>query len=373
MKKSIVCILCCFILFSSQESFAWENKEKGFFEDPIIISREEWGANERYNLYDSIYWKQILERWKNAPKTQKSQEQINKEKEKQNKINTYLNENFYDQFDIEYKNILNPQGAKYAWPLEYVDYMDGIIIHHTHSEYTSSIEWMKQIQKYHSINRQWGDIGYNYIIGYNGEIFEWREWWDYVAAAHSKYNNRSNIWIAVLWNYTSKWLKPAQYKSLDTLIKFVSKKYWIDLSKKKYYHMDCSWKKCEDFYLETYKDSTLIWHRDSWHTSCPGEVLYKQIQTLREENLDFTRWFTPISRKERKTIIEKQQEISRTTAQKRKLADIHKYRRFFTKYNKQEKELILEKVELRLELEQDQERRKNLKIIRFTLLLETKY
>jgi hypothetical protein len=53
--------------------------------------------------------------------------------------------------------------------------------------------------------------------------------------------------------------------------------------------MECAGEKCSDFYIETYLDSVLVGHRDTGHTNCPGEKLYRQIQEIRENNLEFTK------------------------------------------------------------------------------------
>jgi N-acetylmuramoyl-L-alanine amidase len=71
--------------------------------------------------------------------------------------------------------------------------VNAIVVHHTHTEYTDSFEGIKQIYKYHALSKSWGDIGYNYIIGYDGEIFEGRQGGDYTVAAHSVWNNISTV------------------------------------------------------------------------------------------------------------------------------------------------------------------------------------
>jgi predicted secreted protein len=77
-------------------------------------------------------------------------------KEKNQKINNYLNNNFSSQFTssetISYNKNTN---TEYAWDLKYTEYVDSIIVHHTHSEYDDDLTGLNQIHKYHSINRQW--------------------------------------------------------------------------------------------------------------------------------------------------------------------------------------------------------------------------
>jgi N-acetyl-anhydromuramyl-L-alanine amidase AmpD len=152
---------------------------------------------------------------------------------------------------------------------------------------------MKAIYKYHSLGRQWGDIGYNYVIWYNGEIFEWRAWGDYVVWAHALWNNRSTVGISVMGNYTKKPISEKQYTALKNLVRYLAYKYWINLNDTFPLHEDCSWKDCP-LGIKTQDYYTLAWHRDGGITSCPWNDLYKQMQKIREEVQYETRLYTPI-------------------------------------------------------------------------------
>lgn len=57
---------------------------------------------------------------------------------------------------------------------------------------------IRGVYRYHAVSRGWGDIGYNYIVGQNGRIYEGRAGGDYVAGAHALYNNKNSIGISVL-------------------------------------------------------------------------------------------------------------------------------------------------------------------------------
>ena len=160
-----------------------------------IFTREQWGADEEYAYRDSTYWKEKIEKWqKNAEKPltdaqKKAQEKAaNLSKEKIKYINTY-----FAKENTTTETIDSKEGRPLAWPIKKSDYVNAIVIHHTHSEYDDSYEGIKDIYKYHSLSKSWGDIGYNYIIGYDGEIFEGRQGGYYVVAAHSVWNNISTV------------------------------------------------------------------------------------------------------------------------------------------------------------------------------------
>lgn len=360
MLKKTIFFVSLIILLGFQKMYAIENIPQ----KPEIIPRESWGANELYTDIESSYWQAILERRKNSVSNE-TEKQKQKREEDYAKSLAFINENFSSQntatkilrYDV--KNDL-----KLAWPLKYTDYVNAIVVHHTHSEYKSSVDWMNDIYRYHSLNRQWWDIGYNYIIGYDGEIYEGKKWGDYVAAAHSHWNNYSTLWIAVMWNYESEGINEKQYASLESLVRYFTWKYGIDLSKKYYYHMDCAGEKCNTFPLETYLESTLVWHRDTGHTSCPGEKLYEQIQQIREDNLDFTQGFTPIKRED--TLVKEAEQDLYTPI-------IQKYIKILQWYSLEDRKTMLQKVEQLIKNYSDDEmKRKIFQIFRLALILSNK-
>lgn len=293
MKKIWIHICALFILCGYWSLYAGDIPEK-----PEIISREEWWADESYTDRNSSYWQEIIAKRNDFQSsnqgTNLTPAQLKAQQDSKKAID-YVNENFSDHFDIDEK-IYSYNGDTQAWPLQYMDTVDALVIHHTDSEYTDSQTGIQDIYKYHSLSRQWGDIGYNYIIWYDWKIYEGRKWWDYVSAAHSKWNNYSTMWIALMWNYSNKWLSSEQYAALKQLVSYLSYHYGIDLNARYYYNMDCAGTACQSFPLETTMYTRLVWHRDTGHTSCPWDQLYAQIQQLREELRQETAWYLPVPR-----------------------------------------------------------------------------
>ncbi len=270
MKK----ILIAFILFFSFSgiTFALEWIE--------IITREQRWANEEYRYLDSAEWKAIIEKRNNTPTVELTQAQKDKI-EKQKLMNEILIEKYYDD-----NNLVSVQTEEnwreLAWPIQKTKSVKGIIIHHTVSDYDNSIKWIRAIYQYHAISNQRGDIWYNYIIWKDWEIFEWRAWGDNVVWAHAKWNNRSTVWIAVLWSYGTQEINAKQYASLKKLSKYLIEKYNIDLNGTMYFHKECIWSDCT-LPLTSFPLEPLIWHRDAWSTSCPWDKLYAQVQQMKQE------------------------------------------------------------------------------------------
>ena len=254
-----------------------------------IISREQWWANENYRYLDWKEWKEILKNRKEKASNQnkiytKEQKQKIKEyaQKEKTKNNIMLNE-FWEYIELRDK-IKYENTRKLAWPISKAKKINSIIIHHTHLDYESSVEWVRRIYKYHALTRQWWDIWYNYLIGKNGEIFEWRAGWDYAVWAHDKRNNIWSIWIAMIWDYSENDINKKQYTALRKLTKYLVNKYKIDIWKKTYFHEECNLDKCEKL-LKSELKYPIIWHRDAWHTTCPWDKLYAEITKLRKDIL----------------------------------------------------------------------------------------
>lgn len=259
-------------------------------EEINIISREQWGADEWYRYLDSEKWQKILKKWEETPKRELTEYQkklADIKAKKVKKANNYLINNHSNIFWI--KNIVKQEdGHKLAWPIAYSNKKVAIIIHHTDSEVWEggdNYKVMRDIYKYHSITRWWWDIGYNFLVWTNWEIFEWRAWWDYVVWAHDKWNNQATIWVSLIWNYSGKEASAKQMESLKKLIKYLIKKYNINIKRKMPFFKWCLWvwEKCIEKPLIISYEYPIIGHRDAWHTTCPWEKLYAQMQEMKKE------------------------------------------------------------------------------------------
>lgn len=112
---------------------------------------------------------------------------------------------------------------------------------------------MKGIQNYHMDNKNWFDIGYNFVVGEDGNVYEGRGWGK--KGAHSiPYNNKS-IGICILGDYRSRTPNVAAVEAISKLIAYgVSNN-------------------------EIKSDYKLLGHRQTWATNCPGDDLFAMIQS----------------------------------------------------------------------------------------------
>lgn len=267
--------------------------------DIKIISREEWWADESYRFLDSKEWEEIFKKRKAEAEKEKNftEEQILKQKENAEKRIQILEKLNNEFWKYRKTNVIQSEenGRKLARPIELSENITWIVVHHTASNYEDSYDGIRRIYKFHALWREWGDIWYNYIIWKDWEIFEWRSGGERSVAAHDLWNNKWNIWISLIWDFSIEWPREEQREALKKLTKYLVKKYDIDLNQKKYFHKVCVETNCEHP-LDSFQEYPIIWHRDAGHTSCPGEELYHQLQLIKSE-LRSELWFVQYSKK----------------------------------------------------------------------------
>lgn len=131
-----------------------------------------------------------------------------------------------------------------------------ITLHHTDEHAgmrgRSDAEVVRAIQAYHRDTLGWADIGYHYLVGRDGRVYEGRA----VSAqgAHSGgANNKNNLGISVIGNF-SCCLPPAT--QLEALAGFLA-------DRRRAYGVGAG---------------QVLGHRDLGNTECPGNALYAWLQ-----------------------------------------------------------------------------------------------
>ncbi len=193
-----------------------------------------------------------------------------------------------------------PLERKYEWSnamfwnhyLIYPDYFNyhknKIIIHHTAVDYGANRtindvkKELQHIYKYHTINRDFGDIGYNFLIDQMWNIYEWRAGGQWAVWMHASNNNVSSIWIALMWNFQNDTPTIEQMKSLVNLTTAVAKYYHIDPLG---YTYTFSTNTEKEPYVVATKNPNIMWHKNVKNTACPGTNLYNLLPKIRNEVL----------------------------------------------------------------------------------------
>ena len=149
-----------------------------------------------------------------------------------------------------------------------------IIIHHSagSNSDTNYIQIVRSIYIYHTVERGWSDIGYNYLVAQDGTLFKGRDPGSYeqdnVLGAHFCASNTGTMGICVLGDYME--LSPPQdaIQSLKELITWKLGKDSLDPLGIYPHPLNASL-------------NVIAGHRDGCATACPGDSLYNQLPEFR--------------------------------------------------------------------------------------------
>lgn len=195
--------------------------------------------------------------------------------------------NFPLEWKYESSNMM--MGNHYLiYPDYYNHHKNKIIIHHTAVDYKP--EWTiddvkKEIQSiytYHTINRDFGDIGYNFLIDQMWNIYEWRAGGEWAVWMHASSNNVTSIWISLMGNFQYDKPTVEQMEALVNLTTAIAKFYHIDPLG---YAYTFSVNNDEEPYVVATKNPNIMWHKHVKNTSCPGVNLEKFLPKIRDEVL----------------------------------------------------------------------------------------
>jgi N-acetylmuramoyl-L-alanine amidase len=139
-----------------------------------------------------------------------------------------------------------------------------ITLHHTAElagmATRTDAELVRGIQTFHQDGRGWADIGYHYVIGRDGNVYEGRELG--VQGAHAGAgNNEENLGISLIGDFTAS---PPDARQLETTRLFLiaqQERYGVPMA-------------------EVYG------HREFKPTECPGSALFAWLEAYRAEAIE---------------------------------------------------------------------------------------
>ena len=156
-----------------------------------------------------------------------------------------------------------------------------LIVHHTVNG-NSSTNWaaiVRAIWAYHTLNLEWGDIGYNYLVDMNGVIYEGHLGGDDVIGTHAAGANAGSMALAFIGTFTTATYNPpgisppaAMRNSAIELFAWKADQRDIDVHGSGYLP-DVDWTL-----------PNLMGHRDVYGTTqCPGDQAYDLLPWLRDQ------------------------------------------------------------------------------------------
>jgi hypothetical protein len=148
-----------------------------------------------------------------------------------------------------------------------------LIVHHTADNPPASGDfaaWVRAIQAFHINGNGWNDIGYNFLLGPDGVIFEGRG--DGILGAHFSGVNTGTAGAAILGNYNNAAAPEAAFRSLYRLLAWQASQWAIDPSAQARHGASG---------LNLW---TISGHRDGPSpTDCPGHANYALLPQVRTE------------------------------------------------------------------------------------------
>lgn len=159
--------------------------------------------------------------------------------------------------------------------------IQGVFVHHTAgtNSYAASDSpaIVRGIHAYHVESRGWCDIGYNFLVDRYGQIFEGRRggWRKPIRGAHSGEYNLNTAGISLMGTFEVDTPPTAMKEALTRLVSWVIGSHYRDpLGTTTMYSSTTGYAKVFN---------VISGHRDSMDTTCPGDVVYAWLPTLRQD------------------------------------------------------------------------------------------
>ncbi len=181
--------------------------------------------------------------------------------------------------------------SKMTWTPRNYD-LQAAVVHHTAgtNNYTraQSAGIVRGIYHYHAVSRDWGDIGYHFLVDKYGQVFEGRAGslaapaGQLPEAAHARGFNRGTLGISVLGDYTSLYAPESILNTMAHVIAWKFDAAGLD--------MDTPSGMISPGTAARPKGQNLprvFAHRDVGATTCPGNNIYARIPMLHEKVATF--------------------------------------------------------------------------------------
>lgn len=135
-----------------------------------------------------------------------------------------------------------------------------LYVHHTYvpappcTDFARCAADMRSMQSFHQDTRGWEDIGYSFVVGSDGYVYEGRGW--HWVGAHTRGHNSRGFGVAIVGNYTAGLPTEAALRTLHDLLP-----------------------RCAVRAGLLRPDYALLGHRQLVHTDCPGDALFNLLRT----------------------------------------------------------------------------------------------
>ncbi|HEV2128483.1 MAG TPA: SH3 domain-containing protein, partial [Thermomicrobiales bacterium] len=157
-------------------------------------------------------------------------------------------------------------GGTHEWTPQYRA-VEHIIIHHSVTpQFRDPLVEIRSIHYYHAVTRGWGDIGYNYLVDFLGNVYEGRKGGDNVVGGHAFQYAYGSSGICSMGSFELESSTPEAIAALVWITAWVGRD--LDPLGRSDFH-------------ETPNCPTIAGHRDVNDSTCPGDGLYADLPYIR--------------------------------------------------------------------------------------------
>ena len=164
-----------------------------------------------------------------------------------------------------------------------------LTVHHTagRNDDPNPAATVRAIYRFHTVDRGWGDIGYQFLVDAKGTVYEGRYTdtsattqpgfnaaGDVVVGAHVANYNNGNIGISLLGTYDTRRPSVLAQRSLERTLASLSVRTGISPVGWSWYENPAGGGR--------WFGPNILGHRHLGQTSCPGQITYALLPTLRE-------------------------------------------------------------------------------------------
>ena len=160
------------------------------------------------------------------------------------------------------------KGGEEIFPVEYQP-VEHVIIHHADTaNFNDPVLEMRSIYYFHAITRGWGDIAYNYLVDFMGNVYEGRVGGEGAVGCHAEGYNAGSCGICLMGRFFEDPTTPEMHNAIVWITSWAARN--LDPTGAAPFHDIASL-------------PTICGHRDVNNTSCPGDEFYVQLDTVRSE------------------------------------------------------------------------------------------
>lgn len=157
--------------------------------------------------------------------------------------------------------------AASEWTPEYQT-IAHVIIHHSETPgFRDPLAEIRSIHYYHAVTRGWGDIGYNYLVDFMGNVYEGRVGGENVVGGHAYQYAYGSAGICSMGSFSLESSTPEAISGLTWITAWAGRN--LDTLGQADFH-------------ETPNLPTICGHRDVNDSTCPGDGLYADLPVIRK-------------------------------------------------------------------------------------------